>query len=311
MFKKSKAFTIVELLVVIVIVAILMAILLPALNSATRQANKLKCLANLGEIQKAFTLWKADANFGKYPVVLLDNVRQQPMAGFAADPEWDGDYMQYLPIPPGRYATQLAADPASAYGATAAEHALIARAAWFGFAGMPGIPASPLDPTANKFATRRILDEYLLSHEVLRCPSDKGSDVVGLDNVFGDATISVDTNPDPVVTQLQTIDIYRGSYVYNPCLGIVETDPTKNLPEITDANIRRPEITVTFADANIMDYLDDDGATGADDRQWHRSDGAYACAVFADGHAEEIEFTRGSHQLFGKDYKLDPLAILP
>ena len=63
---RIKAFTLIELLIVIAIIAILISILLPALNEAKEQAKKTVCKSNLKHQYLAFTFYIND-NKEKFP----------------------------------------------------------------------------------------------------------------------------------------------------------------------------------------------------------------------------------------------------
>ncbi|MDB5328294.1 MAG: hypothetical protein JWM57_3863 [Phycisphaerales bacterium] len=66
---KVRAFTLVELLVVIGIIALLIAILLPVLNGARRAGMDAKCLSNVRQLSAAFTMYMNDYK-GMLPVSL-------------------------------------------------------------------------------------------------------------------------------------------------------------------------------------------------------------------------------------------------
>jgi prepilin-type N-terminal cleavage/methylation domain-containing protein/prepilin-type processing-associated H-X9-DG protein len=66
MSQKNRAFTLVELLVVMGIIAVLTAVLLPAMNRAREQANQITCLSNLRQLSMAIIMYCQD-NEGWFP----------------------------------------------------------------------------------------------------------------------------------------------------------------------------------------------------------------------------------------------------
>jgi len=77
---RRRAFTLVELLVVIGIIAVLISILIPALGRAKQQANLVKCQTQLREIGNCFRLYEGEYK-GYWPVARLNGIRGPNNAG--------------------------------------------------------------------------------------------------------------------------------------------------------------------------------------------------------------------------------------
>jgi prepilin-type N-terminal cleavage/methylation domain-containing protein/prepilin-type processing-associated H-X9-DG protein len=94
--RKSRAFTLVELLVVIGIIALLISILLPALSKARKSANTARCLSNLRQVATGFQFYMGDYKGALPPTKqqLDDNGGPTSAAFTAASPAKPDVYWQ-------------------------------------------------------------------------------------------------------------------------------------------------------------------------------------------------------------------------
>ena len=80
-----RAFTLVELLVVVAIIAILLALLLPTLNRAREHSRRIACASNLRQLAHALVLYGND-NGGWFPSSSVSRIQAQP--GTYAPSDW-------------------------------------------------------------------------------------------------------------------------------------------------------------------------------------------------------------------------------
>src|SRR2546423_1171904 len=86
--EKKRAFTLVELLVVIGIIAVLISVLLPALGRAREQASQAACLSNLRQLGMAVVMYAND-NKGWLPATSRGGTHDYN--------KWAAEWLEYEP----------------------------------------------------------------------------------------------------------------------------------------------------------------------------------------------------------------------
>ncbi|HEY1686790.1 MAG TPA: prepilin-type N-terminal cleavage/methylation domain-containing protein [Tepidisphaeraceae bacterium] len=104
--RRCRAFTLVELLVVIGIIALLISILLPTLSTARRQANTVKCMSSLRQIGLAFQMYNNEYK-GYWPAA---RDRPNPYPAGETDQNWQSWASLLL-----KYTTGMKTDPTGIY----------------------------------------------------------------------------------------------------------------------------------------------------------------------------------------------------
>jgi prepilin-type N-terminal cleavage/methylation domain-containing protein/prepilin-type processing-associated H-X9-DG protein len=142
--RSGRAFTLVELLVVIGIIGLLLSILLPSLNKAQEASRRVKCASNLRQIGQAFVVY-GNENRGSYP-----RIRYQPSV-----PTNTLDWQNVAPA-------ELNADPfaLTAYNDTKAALFLIVR---YGYVTSGVMVCPSTDDEADTFEGHKASDRSMFT----------------------------------------------------------------------------------------------------------------------------------------------------
>src|SRR4051794_34425370 len=84
--RRNKAFTLVEIMIVVLIIGILMAIAVPNFIKARENSRRSSCIANLKQIDSAKEQWAMDNKAASGAAVLMSDIAGVYMKGAATGP---------------------------------------------------------------------------------------------------------------------------------------------------------------------------------------------------------------------------------
>ena len=271
-----RAFTLVELLVVVGIIAVMVGILMPALSRARESARQVQCLSNLKQLSNA-TVAYVNENRGYYP----------GRAGQGADSWFNGDPKRYY----GWIAWRRRIDPVTGMQYPSTPDLNITYSALAPYLGVKLFDHNPTNSTAFDIlnAANSVAPDL---EQIYRCPSDKLEQRIAFASDFNGGR-----------------GIYRYSYSMNICFGNKKPDASGTLLEnrahLKISQVRRASEKVIYIDesersVNNGEWNPTAPLINADDpskdysaiaerheaKSKKNSQEARGNVAFADGHAE-------------------------
>lgn len=323
----SRAFTLIELLIVIAIICIIAAILFPVFQSARERARASMCMSNMSQIGKALMEYSQDNN-DSYPYGLLVNgtATNNPAGSynsslngfFIGGTAWGGVVYPYVratgPFSCPSDPTQLSSAAAAANATVvsyafnsniggASRHRLVSPSTTVLLAEVQGAQAQVTDPTEGTSGYTKIPTTKMLS------PTTDGyyttSTIEGRTGFVSDAWMGM------------TPTLFWSGKGWTAGVIEIQAAPTYTLPAIFDPNVKLATGYVGFRGVTMQRAawppLDSNKQTGFTALQGRHLGGAnYICA---DGHAKwllPVAVSSGLNQVnigCPQDYYQNPCVV--